>query len=78
MRTGKMLKIRNLSKSFGGVRAVDNVSFDVPLGSIVALIGPNGAGKTSTFNLISGLAEPDTGTVTLFDKQLTGKSPDDV
>jgi branched-chain amino acid transport system ATP-binding protein len=73
-----MLKIRNLSKSFGGVRAVDNVSFDVPLGSIVALIGPNGAGKTSTFNLISGLAEPDTGTVTLFDKQLTGKSPDDV
>lgn len=73
-----MLKIRNLSKSFGGVRAVDDVSFDVPLGAIVALIGPNGAGKTSTFNLISGLLPPDSGSVTLFDKQLTGKSPDEI
>ncbi len=73
-----MLRIRNLSKSFGGVRAVDNVSFDVPLGAIVALIGPNGAGKTSTFNLISGLLPPDSGSVTLFDKPLTGKSPDEI
>jgi branched-chain amino acid transport system ATP-binding protein len=70
-----MLKIRSLSKRFGGIYAVNDVSFDVPLGSIVALIGPNGAGKTTTFDLISGLTTPDKGEVAFFDQKITGLSP---
>jgi len=58
-----MLKINNVSKSFGGVRAIDNVSFHVQDGSITALIGPNGAGKTTMFNIIAGLLEPGQGEI---------------
>ncbi|NOX20927.1 MAG: ABC transporter ATP-binding protein [Nitrospirae bacterium] len=61
-----LLKVEGLSKSFGGLEAVKDVSFEVPRGSIKALIGPNGAGKTTLFNLISGNIRPDRGTV-LFD-----------
>jgi branched-chain amino acid transport system ATP-binding protein len=61
-----LLSIDNLSKSFGGLMAVNDVSFDVEEGSIVGLIGPNGAGKTTVFNLITGNYQPNTGTV-LFD-----------
>jgi branched-chain amino acid transport system ATP-binding protein len=63
-----LLSIDNLSKSFGGLMAVNEVSFDVEAGSIVGLIGPNGAGKTTVFNLITGNYQPNTGTV-LFDGQ---------
>ena len=63
-----LLSIENLSKSFGGLMAVNEVSFDVEAGSIVGLIGPNGAGKTTVFNLITGNYQPNTGTV-LFDGQ---------
>jgi branched-chain amino acid transport system ATP-binding protein len=63
-----LLSIDNLSKSFGGLMAVNEVSFDVEKGSIVGLIGPNGAGKTTVFNLITGNYQPNTGTV-LFDGQ---------
>jgi branched-chain amino acid transport system ATP-binding protein len=70
-----MLRVNNLSKRFGGLAAVGEVSFDVPMGQIVALIGPNGAGKTTTFNLISGLIKPDSGKVTLFDKEISGLTP---
>jgi len=59
-----LLDARNVSKVFGGVRAVDDVSMQVREGSIHALIGPNGAGKTTFFNAISGFAFPDRGTVT--------------
>jgi branched-chain amino acid transport system ATP-binding protein len=60
-----VLRVERLSKSFGGVEAVRDVSFDVAAGELVALIGPNGAGKTTCFNLVNGQLAPDAGTVTL-------------
>jgi branched-chain amino acid transport system ATP-binding protein len=59
------LEIRNLTKAFGGVRAIDDVSLDFPSGSLSAVIGPNGAGKSTFFNLISGAFPPDQGEVLL-------------
>ncbi|WP_456324832.1 ABC transporter ATP-binding protein [Desulfonauticus submarinus] len=67
-----LLSIRNLTKSFGGLMAVNDVSFDVPAGSIVGLIGPNGAGKTTVFNLITGNYQPDRGEVLFEDRNLVG------
>jgi branched-chain amino acid transport system ATP-binding protein len=58
-----LLSVREVSKRFGGLQAVGNVSFDVPKGSVKALIGPNGAGKTTLFNLVSGLIPPDSGRI---------------
>jgi len=60
-----VLRVEGLSKSFGGVEAVRDVSFDVAAGELVALIGPNGAGKTTCFNLVNGQLAPDAGAVTL-------------
>ena len=68
----EQLKLRNLHKSFGGVHAVDNVSFDVYQGEILGLIGPNGSGKSTTVNLISGVYELDAGEI-LFEDQLINK-----
>lgn len=65
------LSIQGISKSFGGVQAVDNCSFDVEKGSITGLIGPNGAGKTTTFSIISGFIRPDSGKVFLDGKDVT-------
>jgi len=70
-----ILKVQNLDKSFGGLHAVDNVTFEVPQGFIKAVIGPNGAGKTTLFNMIAGTFTPDSGLVTLKDKVLTGLRP---
>ncbi|GAB4360479.1 MAG: ABC transporter ATP-binding protein [Gammaproteobacteria bacterium] len=75
---GFMLEVTRLSKSFRGLLAVADVSFEVPRGSITALIGPNGAGKTTLFNLISGMLKPDTGQVTLEGRALTGLRPDQI
>ncbi|MDP2910048.1 MAG: ATP-binding cassette domain-containing protein, partial [bacterium] len=58
-----MLKIENLKKYFGGVRAVDNCSFEIKPNTITALIGPNGAGKSTIFNLISGISKTDSGEI---------------
>ena len=58
-----MLKIRKLNKSFDGIKAVQDCSFNVDSNSITALIGPNGAGKTTVFNLITGFISPDKGTI---------------
>ena len=60
-----MLEIRGLSKSFGGVKATDNVSLAFPDGSLTAVIGPNGAGKSTFFNLSTGALKPDAGQVLL-------------
>jgi len=69
------LSIRDLRKDFGGVRAVDGVSFEVPEGTILGLIGPNGAGKTTLFNLVSGYLRPTRGTVSVFGEEVTGLKP---
>jgi ABC-type branched-subunit amino acid transport system ATPase component len=66
-----ILRLRNLSKSFDGVKAIDCLSLDLPSGRITALIGPNGSGKTTVFNVISGLLKPDAGDVFLNECRLT-------
>lgn len=70
-----LLEVQELSKYFGGIRAVDRCSFNVEEGSITALIGPNGAGKTTVFNLISGLLKLDTGMILLNGNQIDGMQP---
>jgi branched-chain amino acid transport system ATP-binding protein len=73
-----LLEIQGISKSFSGLRAVQNVSFAVPEGEIVGLIGPNGAGKTTCFNLIAGVYRPDAGSVRLAGEDIGGWRPDQV
>ena len=69
-----MLKIINLKKYFGGIKAVDNCSFEVKENTITALIGPNGSGKTTVFNLISGILKEDSGRTYFNGKEITNKS----
>jgi len=71
-----MLELSDVSKSFGGLRAVAGVSLTVPQGGIVSLIGPNGAGKTTLFGLISGFLTPDSGTIRFLDRDITGSAPE--
>ncbi len=70
-----MLEISNVSRSFGGLKAVQNVSLQVPRGSLTALIGPNGAGKTTLFALMSGFLIPDTGRIVFDGQDITGRAP---
>ena len=74
----KILTVENLSKSFGGIHANRDISFDVEEGSILGVIGPNGAGKSTLFDLITGFTKPDTGKVKFFDKNIFGLSPDKI
>ncbi len=67
-----LLEVSGLSKSFGGVKAVDGFSFDAKPGEIVGIIGPNGAGKTTVFNLVTGVYTPDSGSVRLDGVELSG------
>jgi len=71
----KYLTVKNLTKSFGGITALDALSFEVAKGEIVSLIGPNGAGKTTTFNLISGFYEPSAGEIVFKGENITGLQP---
>ncbi|MEO5766072.1 MAG: ABC transporter ATP-binding protein [Casimicrobiaceae bacterium] len=73
--TPAVLVVSRLSKAFGGVDAVHDVSFDVAAGELVALIGPNGAGKTTCFNLINGQLAPDAGEVRLDGARIDGLAP---
>jgi branched-chain amino acid transport system ATP-binding protein len=70
-----MLKLTNVSKRFGGLSVLQDVSFEVPAGKVFGLIGPNGAGKTTVFNLITGLLAPSGGAIELQGHSLLGKAP---
>jgi branched-chain amino acid transport system ATP-binding protein len=70
-----MLSVRNITRRFGGLTAVDNVSFDVFEGTIHAVIGPNGAGKSTAFNVLTGFDRPDAGTVVFDGTTITGMKP---
>ena len=74
----KILTVENLSKSFGGIHANKDISFDVEEGSILGVIGPNGAGKSTLFDLITGFTKPDTGKVKFFNKNIFGINPDKI
>jgi branched-chain amino acid transport system ATP-binding protein len=73
-----VLAIRSLSKAFGGVRAVNEVSFDVGRGEFLAMIGPNGAGKSTCFNMINGQLSPDSGEILLEGRNIAGREPREV
>lgn len=70
-----MLEVKDLSKQFGGLKAVDDVSFTVNRGETLGIIGPNGAGKTTVFSLITGFLKPDTGNVKFNGEDITGQPP---
>ena len=73
-----ILEIKNLKKSFGGVNAVNNCSFQIEEGQITALLGPNGSGKTSIFNIISGIVNVDYGKVLFNSADITNRNPEDI
>ena len=73
-----LLKVTDLGKSFGGVKAVDGISFELASGELLALIGPNGAGKTTTFNMVNGQLKADVGSITLDGQELLGMAPRDI
>ena len=70
-----LLTVEHISKSFGGIKAVSDFSFQVGKGQIVSIIGPNGAGKTTVFNLLTGIYRPDTGSIRLDGEELVGLKP---
>ncbi len=73
--SASLLSLQGVSRSFGGLKAVQNVSLEVPAGSLTALIGPNGAGKTTLFALMSGFLVPDAGRVVFNGSDITGRPP---
>jgi branched-chain amino acid transport system ATP-binding protein len=73
---GSILIAANVTKSFGGLTAVDDVSFSIPVRSIVSIIGPNGAGKTTFFNMLTGLYKPTLGTIAFDGENITSRRPD--
>ncbi len=74
----KILSIENLSKSFGGIKANDGISFDINEGEILGIIGPNGAGKSTLFDLITGYTKADAGKIIFNDKNIFGLRPDKI
>ncbi len=73
-----VLQVRNLSKSFNGLKAVNNISFDLHQGEVVSIIGPNGSGKSTTINLISGFIKPDSGLIDIDSETVAGLSVPDI
>src|SRR4051812_9384208 len=73
-----LLDVRGMAVSFGGVRAVDGLTFSVNEGEVLSVIGPNGAGKTSAFNCITGFYKPASGSVRFGGSDITGRRPADI
>ncbi|MCL4185417.1 MAG: ABC transporter ATP-binding protein [Burkholderiaceae bacterium] len=73
-----LLKVHGLRKAFGGVQAVDGVSFELAAGELLAMIGPNGAGKSTCFNMINGQLAPDAGSVALAGREIAGRRPREI
>ena len=73
-----LLEVKNLSISFGGLKAVDNVDFKVDTGEIISIIGPNGAGKTTIFNLLTGVYQTDSGEIIFDGKMIQNKTPQEI
>lgn len=73
-----LLEIKNLTKTFGGLKAISDVTFSLEKGRIVSIIGPNGAGKTTFFNTLTGIYKPDGGSIEFNGKSLVGLSPDKI
>ena len=73
-----LLDVRNVSRAFGGVQAVDDVSFSIAEGDIVGMIGPNGAGKTTITNLLTGMVQPDHGEILLRGESVLGLKPHEI
>jgi branched-chain amino acid transport system ATP-binding protein len=73
-----LVTVNNLGKSFGGVKAVDGISFDLAAGELLALIGPNGAGKSTTFNMVNGQLKADMGSIRFDGKELIGLKPREI
>ena len=70
-----LLKVTGLGKSFGGVKAVDGIDFELKAGELLALIGPNGAGKSTTFNMVNGQLKADQGSILFDGHELVGMKP---
>ncbi len=70
-----LLRVEGLTKEFGGVRAVENLSFSIPAGAVFSIIGPNGAGKTTLLNLLTGIYVPSSGRILLEERELTRCAP---
>jgi len=75
---GTLLAVHDLRKTFGGIVAVDNLSFEIREGEVFGIIGPNGSGKTTVLNLISGVYQPDRGEIVLLGRPITGKAPEEI
>jgi branched-chain amino acid transport system ATP-binding protein len=73
-----LLKVSKLGKSFGGIKAVDGISFELAAGELLALIGPNGAGKSTTFNMVNGQLRADAGSILLGEHELIGRKPREI
>ncbi|TAN42752.1 MAG: ABC transporter ATP-binding protein [Nitrospirae bacterium] len=74
----QLLTVKSLSKQFGGIRAIEDVSFGVKAGDILSIIGPNGAGKTTLFNCLTGFMRPTRGSILLTDRELSALPPDSI
>ena len=72
---GDILAVKNLTKEFGRLKAVDDLTFDVKEGEILGVMGPNGAGKTTVFNLLTGVHQPEAGSITYKGKDITNDAP---
>jgi ABC-type branched-chain amino acid transport systems, ATPase component len=74
----KILTVENLSRAFGGIKANENISFEVEKGKVLGVIGPNGAGKSTLFDLITGYTKPDSGNILFENKNIFGLKPDKI